>query len=318
MVAIAVPAPLNIRRAARSLAIVLALATLSCMTTRNYLDPAGPGFEGSHALYIPPAPVPSPGDPIRVVTFNIRFSIEIDKAAELLKSSADLREFDILLLQEMDAPGVERLARALQLNYVYYPSTVHPQAHRDFGTAVLSPWTLDEPRKLLLPHAAFGTRARRAATSATVRRGALRIRAVAVHLPAPGAVHPENREDQIRVLLEDAAGISDAVVIGGDFNSRAPGPLFTKSGFLWLTDQLPGTSRGLGLWWSNDHVFTRGLMPAGDGPAAGVVDPAGSSDHRAVWVRLVPQNTKAMLTPPSEGDPTLTCCAARMAARPAR
>ena len=91
MAVIAAPSPLGIRHATRLLAVVLGLATLSCMTTRNYLDPEGPGFEGSHASSIPPAPVPAPGDPIRVVTFNIRFSIEIDRAAELLSSSADLR-----------------------------------------------------------------------------------------------------------------------------------------------------------------------------------------------------------------------------------
>jgi endonuclease/exonuclease/phosphatase (EEP) superfamily protein YafD len=272
-------------------------ATAACAKTHNYLDPTGPKYEGNYAD--PAAPCASrPADgPIRVVTFNIEFAREIDKAVALLRDRGPLKDFDILLLQEMDAPGVERIARELRLNYVYFPSTVHPTAHRDFGTAVLSPWPLDEARKLLLPHAAFGTRARRAATSAVVHRGALRIRAVALHLSAPGAIRDEEREEQVRLIIDDAARTGDAVVVGGDFNSRSVSRVFESAGFLWLTGRLPGTSRGMGRWWSYDHVFARGLAAAVDGPAAGVVDPAGASDHRAVWVRLVPQNVRNVPAP---------------------
>jgi endonuclease/exonuclease/phosphatase family metal-dependent hydrolase len=284
--------PAGRRWAARLLAVATALGTLSCATTHNYLDPAGPRYEGGFADAASPA-LQRPADgPIRVVTFNIEFAREIDRALALLRDSAALRDPDILLLQEMDPPGVARIARELHLNYVYFPSTVNPMAHRDFGTAVLSPWPLDDARKLVLPHAAFGTRARRAATSAVVHRGAFRIRAVAVHLSAPGAIRDEEREEQVRLITDDAARTGDPVVVGGDFNSRAVAQVFKARGFLWLTGKLPGTSRGMGHWWSYDHVFTWGLTAAPDGPAAGVVDPAGASDHRPVWVRLVAQNVR--------------------------
>lgn len=274
------------------LALAAWLTTAACATTHNYLDPAGPKYEGTYVDPAAPGTGRSADGPIRVVTLNIEYAREIDKAIALLRDSGPLKDVDILLLQEMDAPGVERIARGLHLNYVYFPSTVHPMAKHDYGAAVLAPWPLDNARKLVLPYAAFGTRARRAATSAVVHRGAQRIRAVAVHLPAPGAVRDEEREEQVRLLIEDVRGFAGPVIVGGDFNSRAPGRIFTKGGFLWATDNLPGTSRGLGFWWSNDHIFARGLAPAGDGPAAGVVDSAGASDHRAVWVRLVPQNVR--------------------------
>jgi len=265
---------------------------LACATTHNYLDPTGPKYEGSHVDPAAPTAGRSADGPIRVVTLNIEFAREIDKAIALLRDSGPLKDFDILLLQEMDAPGVERIARALNLNYLYFPSTIHPMAKHDYGAAVLSPWPLDEAHKLVLPYAAFGTRARRATTSAVVHRGSLLVRAVAVHLPAPGAVRDEEREEQVRLLIEDVKDFSGPVVVGGDFNSRAVGRMFKADGFLWLTDKLPGTSRGMGRWWSYDHVFARGLTAAVDGPAAGVVDSAGASDHRAVWVRLVPQNVR--------------------------
>lgn len=123
-------------------------------------------------------------------------------------------------------------------------------------------------------------------------RASLRIRAVAVHLSAPGAIRDEEREEQVRLIIDDAVKTNDAVVVGGDFNSRAVGRWFRNRGFLWLTGALPGTSRGMGRWWSYYYVFAHGLTAAGDGPAVGVVDPAGASDHRPVWVRLVPQNVR--------------------------
>jgi endonuclease/exonuclease/phosphatase family metal-dependent hydrolase len=276
----------------RFLAVAASVSVVSCATTKNYLDPSGPRFEGGYAQAEPSEAPRSADDTLRVVTFNIAFAREIDRALTLLKTSEALRNPDILLLQEMDAPAVERIARELRMNYVYFPSTVHPMSHRDFGTAVLSPWPLDEARKILLPHAAFTTRARRAVTSAVMHRGALRIRAMAVHLSAPGSVSDEDRQEQVRIMLDDAAKTDDAVVVGGDFNGRGVGNWFTKRGFTWVTEQLPGTSRGLGRWWSFDHVFVRGLTVAGGGPGAGVVDSAGASDHRAVWVRLARHKDK--------------------------
>jgi endonuclease/exonuclease/phosphatase (EEP) superfamily protein YafD len=275
-----------------ALALAAWLAAAACVKTHNYLDPTGPKYEGSYVAPGAPGTGRSADGPTLVVTLNIEYAREIDKAIALLRDSAPLKDFDILLLQEMDAPGVERIARALQLNYLYFPSTIHPMAKHDYGAAVLSPWPLDEARKLVLPYAAFGTRARRAATSAVAHRGTLRIRAVAVHLPAPGAVRDEEREEQVRLLIKDVEDFPGPVIVGGDFNSRAPGRLFIQGGFLWATDHLPGTSRGLGRWWSNDHIFARGFAPSADGPAAGVVDSAGASDHRAVWVRLAPQNVR--------------------------
>jgi endonuclease/exonuclease/phosphatase family metal-dependent hydrolase len=277
-----------------ALAVVMAAAGLlaACMTTHNYLDPSGPKYEGRFADPEPVRTRSAGNGAIKVVTFNIEYGRAIDRAVSLLRSEEDLRDPDILLLQEMDPAGVERMARELRLNYVYFPSTVHPMAKADYGTAVLSPWPLDEPRKLLLPFAAFGTRARRAPTSAVVHIGTLRVRAMSVHLSAPGSIRTEERAEQVQLIIKELAAETGAVVVGGDFNSRSVSGIFRKAGYRWLTDRLPGTSRGFGRWWSYDHVFARSLEPATGGPAAGTVDPGGASDHRAVWVRLAPHQLK--------------------------
>lgn len=271
---------------APSLVLLACVTGPACVSTHNYLDPTGPRYEGSYAP--PPATderVP-PSNALRVATFNIEFGRKIEGAVNLLRETEALRGADILLLQEVDPAAVGHIAHELRLNYVYFPGGVHPLSKRDFGAAILSPWPLKDARKIILPHAAFITNLRRAATSATVLRGSARIRVYSVHLPAPGAVSSDERHEQVRILVNDAARSPDAVVIGGDFNSRSVGKWFEEAGYRWLTRDLPGTERRFGIWWSLDHVFARGLMPAGDGRMAGFVDSAGTSDHRVVWARL--------------------------------
>lgn len=266
------------------LTLATAVSATAC-ATRNFTDPYGPRYTGTHGS----GPLTPREWPFRIVSFNIKFGREIDRAVALLQRHAGLQQPDVLLLQEMDRSGVERLAAALHLNYVYFPSSIHPWSDREFGTAVLSPWSFEQTEKLVLPHQSFVTNVRRAATSALVRRGDQRLRVISVHLPAPGSINDDQRLEQVQRLADSVALASDPVVIGGDFNARRVGSWFTQRGFTWLTRSLPGTMRAFGRWWSYDHLFARGLEPAADGwPAAGVVDPGGASDHRAVWVRVVP------------------------------
>jgi endonuclease/exonuclease/phosphatase family metal-dependent hydrolase len=195
------------------------------------------------------------------------------------------------------------VARGLGLNAVYFPSGVHPKHGRDFGCALLSPWPLEEPRKLTLPHAARGTRLRRAAVSAVVDRGGWRVRVYSVHLPSPLGVSGGSRRDEVRVLIADAdaaAGAGLPVVVAGDFNSRSIGEQFVRAGYAWPTRDVGPTTRWTVFGLRYDHVFARGLRAATDGsPAAGVVaDNKGASDHKPIWVRLVPAPSPEPSTSP--------------------
>jgi hypothetical protein len=114
-----------------------ALACAGCATVeQNYLGP-GPAYTGQHADGT------RPRREVRVVTFNIEYGLRTPAAIDALKAHAALRDPDVLLLQEMDAPGVAAVAEALALNYAYYPSSRTPKTHRDVGTAVLSPWPIE-------------------------------------------------------------------------------------------------------------------------------------------------------------------------------
>jgi endonuclease/exonuclease/phosphatase family metal-dependent hydrolase len=272
-------------------AILFLGAAFGCAPAVNYLDPAGP----VHAYPRDgPPPATDASSPLRVVSFNIAYALEIDRAIEVLRQEEPLRGPDVLALQEMDAPGTERIARALGLNAVYFPSGVHPKHDRDFGCAILSPWPLEEPRKLVLPHAARGTGLRRAAVSAVVVRGTQRIRAYSVHLPSPLAISGGSRKEQLRALAADAATAAGAVVIAGDFNSHGKVGELVKVGFVWVTRDLGDTAhfgllgiRMIGL--SYDHILARGLETAPGPRSVGVVARnRGASDHKPIWALLVP------------------------------
>jgi hypothetical protein len=65
-----------------------------------------------------------------MVTFNVKFSQYIDRALQLLEKNQAIQDLDLLALQEMDGAGVEKIARRLGLNYVYYPAVVRPAGGR--------------------------------------------------------------------------------------------------------------------------------------------------------------------------------------------
>lgn len=264
-------------------AALLAAGSLGCAHATSYLDPAAPVYEVRRETQPPPAPPAV--EPLRVVSFNIAYGIEVERALEVLRQSEPLRAPDVLALQEMDAPGTERIARALGMNAVYFPSGVHPKHKRDFGCALLSPWPLTEPRKLMLPHGARATGLRRAAVGATLLRGERRPRVYAVHLPAPFGISGDDLRDEVLTLLADADASPDPVVIAGDLTSHGLGEQFVKRGYAWLTRDVGASVLEMGiLKLAFDHVFTKGMRPVTPGPAAGVVrDNKKASDHHPVW-----------------------------------
>jgi len=273
----------------RLAAAMVAAAGLACASATSYLDPGGPLHEFRRE---PQACAAAASGPLRVVSFNIAYAVHIDRALEVLRGSEALREPDVLALQEMDAPGTERIARALGMNAVYFPSGVHPKHDRDFGCAVLSPWPLEEARKLVLPHGARGSGLRRSATVATVVRGAQRIRVYSLHLPSPLAVSGGSRREQLRLLGADAATSADAVLIAGDFNTYGQVAELERAGFAWLTRELGDTTRfrllGVPITdLSYDHFLAKGLRLAPGASALGVVaDNHDASDHLPIWALL--------------------------------
>jgi endonuclease/exonuclease/phosphatase family metal-dependent hydrolase len=254
-----------------SIAAVMAVAAplAGCATALNYSDPLGPRYAGGHGVV-------SDADPaIRIVTFNVAYGRQIERAITCL-SAAPLRGADVVLLQEMHAPGAESIARALDMNYVYYPSSVRP-GERDMGTAVLSPWPIGSTEKLILPHRTRVVHRSRTATIATVRIEDRDVRIYSLHFGSPLGLSGGQRGDQAEAVLADVRRHDGPAIVAGDLNSRSVGRRFAASGFTWLTGSLRHTVGPFAF----DHVFVRGLPGA---QAAGVDRTCrGASDHSPVW-----------------------------------
>jgi len=265
------------RPAAALLGLAASLAW-GCASAHNYLDPDSPRYAGG------PGDVrrePSTDGPLRVVTFNVAYARKITEAVAALRAEP-LGGADVIVLQEMDAPGTASIAQALGVNYVYYPASRHPKTGRDFGNAILSPWPIEASRKVLLPGRARVSHQARAAVAAVVRVGGRPITVYSVHLTSPWGMGGGGRGRQADAVLADAEKSPYPVIVAGDFNSSGIGTRFRAKGFEWPTHKV-GHSAGP---FSFDHVFVRGLSPS-PGKSAGVAK-AGprASDHWPVFVVL--------------------------------
>jgi endonuclease/exonuclease/phosphatase family metal-dependent hydrolase len=248
-----------------------------CASVRSYPDPAGPRFTGSFV---------APSEPtIKIVSFNVKFARHVDRAVEVLRETEALRGADVIAMQEMDEAGTECVARALGLNYVYYPASLQPHGPKNFGNAILSRWPIEDDAKLILPGHHRFRGLKRIAVAATVRIGDLPLRVFSVHLEAPFAIGGAGRRDQARAVMEEAARSFAHVVVAGDFNNRGiVGPVFERGGFTWLTRRV-GHTISVFSW---DHFFVRGLR-LHDCASVGVVrNNRGASDHRPIWAIVVP------------------------------
>jgi endonuclease/exonuclease/phosphatase family metal-dependent hydrolase len=254
------------------------LAGAACAQVTNYLDPAGPGYATTHG----DRRDAEPG--LRVVTFNVEKGERVSQAVAALRGHPDLRDADVVVMQEMNAPGVETVAAALRMNSVYFPASRQPHGGADWGNAILSPWPIEDGRKVLLPHFSWGSRRARTATVARVRLPTGPVRVYSAHLGAPVGTGEAKRRDQAALILSDAAVSAEPVIIAGDFNSQGIGLLFLEHGYCWPTRHIgPTVMRRL----SFDHVFARGLCRPPESLRAGVArEVKDASDHRPVWAVL--------------------------------
>ena len=259
---------------------IVVTALTGCELARNYLDPDGPRYSGDYAALVPPV-----ADTLLVVTYNLAYAVEIDRAIAVL-GEPPFTHADIVLMQEMDAEGCERIAAALGLRYVYYPASV-AQNGRDFGTAVFSVHPITSDHKLILPYAEPLNGRRRNATAARLMVSGRPLSVWSVHASVI-TLGLGARLDQAQTVIDDTEQVDGPVIVGGDFNTADPDSarqtveLFDANGLRWGSSGSGSTSRSAGLDFLLDFVFTRGLTVVD----AGVFRGDAGSDHQPIWTRL--------------------------------
>jgi endonuclease/exonuclease/phosphatase family metal-dependent hydrolase len=253
-----------------------------CQSMTNYEQPDGPVFKGSSA---PVAPV-NDGS-IKIVTWNIKYGDEIETAIRELSETIELADAEVLLLQEMHAPGVEAIAEALGHNYVYYPASIHTRHEKDFGNAVLSKWPILSSEKLMLPNANPRNGQRRIAVKGTLDVAGNAVDVYSVHTETLW-MGPEGRAEQFERVTDATESERDRLgmaAVGGDFNTLTPQGRndlthrFADAGFQpALPDETP-TFSVAGVGAQADHLFIRGM----EIEASGVWPETEASDHYPAW-----------------------------------
>lgn len=264
-------------------ATFLLAAVSGCRAVVNYQDPFWPRYAGAPApatRAAGTATLKGKTRELRVVTYNVQWARHIDRAINVLTHREQLTDADIVVLQEMDPEGTRRIADALGMQWVYYPSAIHPKRGLDFGNAVLSRWPIVDDRKVILPHIAGMRHAQRIATAATVLVDSTPVRIYSAHLGTPSDIRPSKRRDQARTIVADAANYP-LVIVAGDMNSHGIGKEFVADGFSWPTEHNGFTTA----FFNWDHVFLKGFAaPPTDRKFAGIVrDTLRTSDHDPVW-----------------------------------
>lgn len=255
--------------------------------TQNYSEPDGPRFVGSYADNDIARSTHSSLRDVTVVSYNIRYALNMDEAIVELEMLSAEQGIDILLLQEMDEIGVEQVAKELGLNYVYYPAGIEPLYSHHFGNAILSTWPITDTQKLVLPHKSFATGLGRVATKAIVTIQDTDIVVYSVHTETMLTL-PSFRQDQFEAILADVEPDADYVIIGGDFNTVTQADVDDLTQ-VFVGDDYARVTVGLGNTYAKyqvealaDHIFSSGFNVVESGKMA----EATASDHLPIWAQL--------------------------------
>jgi endonuclease/exonuclease/phosphatase family metal-dependent hydrolase len=247
----------------------------------NYQDPEAPRFEGHYSQG-----AEHDGE-ITVASYNIFHGKKIEDAMQDLSGSEALKNADIVLLQEMDEIGTERIARERGYNYIYFPAGVHPRSGRNFGNAILSKWPITKASKLILPYHDVRIGIQRTATRAVVEVDGEPVFVYSVHGKTCLTTW-QKRQEQWTAVLNDVAEGATHVIVGGDFNTVGEEEIqqldeqMAAFGLVRPQGQDAPTASKFFMTATTDHIYTRGFAISD----WGTLKAAEGSDHYPIWVKL--------------------------------
>jgi endonuclease/exonuclease/phosphatase family metal-dependent hydrolase len=245
-----------------------------------------------------PAHLEEPERTLSVVSLNTSKETDSDRIVRALDSAPRLRQADLFLLQEVvNADEQENTADDLARRLGYFAAFAAAPGAYDQGLALVSRYPIRDVYIRRLKRYDLGSRSRsRVALAATVQTPWADVRLWNTHLDT--RINAGKRLEQLQPVIEEAARHNGPRLIGGDFNTND---------VYWLRNRLPlpgGPSHGKAISRAMqqhgfespfpdrlstfptlrrhlDWIFVRDLRPL-----AASVEPAGFSDHHAIWVRL--------------------------------
>ena len=202
---------------------------------------------------------------MRIVTWNIQFGIEVDRAIADLRDREELERADIVLLQEMDERGTRAVADALDAEFAFAAADLCASTGRQLGNAIVSKWPITDAVEIDLPHTAPVNGQPRSAIRAGVEVADQPVLAYSVHsetvlLPLPWRIA------QWKTVAADVAARTERrVVVGGDFNTgtrrdvRALRRVMSDVGLHPASRDSGETFRRFGRGFVLDHVFSSAM-----------------------------------------------------------
>ena len=246
---------------------------------------------------------------IRIATFNVFYGTEPVKIAAAIKSNQNLKNTDIILLQEIEAhadEGKERagaIAEELGLGWIYAPareSGKETKLHGTHGLAILSKFPIKEFEIIPLRKYNLGYNSRkRIALNAIIDVDGDLIQVCNVHLDL--RINIKDRISQITDVVDKIENHHiKKVVMGGDFNTTPIlwalrlFPIFysgqrkkfniflLKKGFQSEFLKIGYTMQQKLIKFSLDSIYSKGLKVTNFGIERDVK----VSDHKPVWVDI--------------------------------
>jgi len=265
--------------------LCLSFLWTGCVTVKQSYDGIpGPSYSGNYA-----DGVPEFEGTLRAVSYNIQWAEELDAAVDELGSMNDLKDADVILLQETHTSAADSIARRLNYNYVFYPTAMYRKS-LEFGNAILSRWPIKDHWKVVLPHENPLRKMHRIAVLSVLEVGGSDVLVGNVHTHTL-LFGNEVRLDQMEHVADNIDGKYSFGIIGGDFNTdsgyivREMERIFRKSGFVRATCDIGPTHKQglLGLVdLELDHLFVKGMEVV----CAGKVEDAAASDHLPIWLSV--------------------------------
>ena len=248
----------------------------------NHSDPDKPRYASVNSL--PKRPF---SETIKIVTYNIQYSLRIPEAIQLLEHP-QIQDTDILCLQEMTPEAVQEIALKLHYNYVYYPAVYHPKIKNHFGNAILSKWPIIHDQKIIFP-AISNERMQRIAVKATIDCGPHKLLVFSLHTKM--LITPSQWPIPLHILLNHIPPATPHCLIAGDFNTfflksaRVVANLLAQAHLTWIHDPSCWTYQQQYFFNKKsylDHIFTRGLAAQ----TFGHIPDFKGSDHLPLWAQF--------------------------------
>jgi endonuclease/exonuclease/phosphatase family metal-dependent hydrolase len=238
---------------------------------------------------------------IKVVCFNIQRGQRILPVLGALRSHSDLKDADVICLQEVDrfcirTGGVDigsLIARELEMNLVYGVEFYELNRRRgggDHGNAVLTRFSIQEPRIIPLPTGYDWSRSRtqprvgrRMAMAVDLLWGPHRVRLVNAHLENQCLARSRMAQLEAILAAEKEAMARGPSLLVGDLNTfmyREPRAVSTRAANAGFEDVMPSRPRAT---WAGvfklDWILAKGLRSV----ASGISRDVRSSDHKPLW-----------------------------------